>query len=79
MQIRRDPSTKKLGKLDQRWIEVVWTGKAKGSDEHIGLDHRGARRFRAVRRESQISLGRSDSRRCWIPLRHKARWSHFTA
>ena len=30
---------KKLGKLDQRWVEVVWAGKAEGSDEHIGLVH----------------------------------------
>ena len=44
----RIPTTEKLGKLDQRWVEVVWAGKAEGSDEHIGVDHRGARRFRAV-------------------------------
>ena len=41
----RIPTVKKLGKLDQRWVEVVWAGKAEGSDEHIGLDHRGARRY----------------------------------
>ena len=52
----RIPTAKKLGKLDQRWVEVVWAGKAEGSDEHIGLDHRGARRFRAVRREPE-SMG----------------------
>ena len=45
----RIPTTKKLGKLDQRWDEVVWAGKADGSDEHIGLDHHEKRRFRAVR------------------------------
>ena len=49
----RISTTKKLGKLDQHWVEVVWAGKAEGSDEHIGLDHRGARRFRAVRREPE--------------------------
>ena len=27
----RIPTTKKLGKLDQRWVEVVWAGKAEGS------------------------------------------------
>ena len=36
---------RKLGKLDQRWVEVIWAVKAEGSDEHIGLDHRGARTF----------------------------------
>ena len=36
---------------DQRWVEVVWAGKAEGSDKNIGLDHRGAKRSRAVRRE----------------------------
>ena len=51
----RIATVKKLGKLDQRWVEVFWAGKAEGSDEHIGLDHRGARRFRAVRREPEIS------------------------
>ena len=51
---------KKLGKLDQRWVEVVWAGKAEGSDEHIGLDHRGARRFRAVRREPVSSRWRRE-------------------
>ena len=35
-------------------------GKAEGSDEHIGLDHRGARRFRAVRREPESSSWRRE-------------------
>ena len=56
----RIPTVKKLGKLDQRWVEVVWAGKAEGSDEHIGLDHRGARRFRAVRREPESSRWRRE-------------------
>ena len=57
----RIPTVKKLGKLDQRWVEVVWAGKAEGSDEHIGLDHRGARRFRAVRRELESSRWRREA------------------
>ena len=57
---------KKLGKLDQRWVEVVWAGKAEGSDDHIGLDHRAAKRFRAVRREPESS-------------RWRRGWSHLTA
>ena len=69
----RISTVKKLGKLDQRWVEVVGAGKAEGSDEHIGLDRRGARRFRAVRRE-QVEA-RSDSRGCWMPLGHEAGWS----
>ena len=44
-------TTKELGKLDQRCVEVVWAGKAEGSDELIVMDHRGASRFRAVCRE----------------------------
>ena len=56
----RIPTAKKLGKLDQRWVEVVWAGKAEGSDEHIGLDHRGGRRFRAVRREPESSRWRRE-------------------
>ena len=48
------------GKLDQRWVEVVSAGKAEGSDERIGLDHRGARRFRAVRREPESSRWRRE-------------------
>ena len=47
----RTPTTMKLRKLDQRWIMVVWAGEAEGSDEHIGLCHRRAWRFRAVRHE----------------------------
>ena len=34
-------TTKKLGNLGRSWLEVVWTGKAEDSDEHVGLDHRG--------------------------------------
>ena len=56
----RIPTTKKLGKLDQRWVEVVWANKAEGSDEHTGLDHRGARRCRAVRREPESSRWRRE-------------------
>ena len=52
------PTTKKLGKLDQRWVEVGWAGKAQGSDDHIGVDHRGARRFTTVRREPESSRWR---------------------
>ena len=48
----------KLGKLDQRWVEVV--GKAEGSDEHIGQDHSCARRFRVVRREPESSRWRRE-------------------
>ena len=68
-------TTEELGKLD-----LVWAGKAEGSDEHIGLDHRGARRFRAVRheREKQQAEARSDARGCWRPLGHEARRSHLT-
>ena len=51
---------KKLGKLYQRWVEVVWAGEAEGSGEHIGLDHRGARRFRAVHRELESSRWRRE-------------------
>ena len=50
----------KLGKLDQRLVEVVWAGKVEGSDEHIGLDHRGARRISAVRREPESSRCRRE-------------------
>ena len=56
----RIPTTKKLGKLDQRWVEVVWAGEAEGSDEHVGLDHRGARRFRALRSEPESSRWRRE-------------------
>ena len=49
------PSTKKLGKLYQRWIEVVWAGKTEGSDEHIRLNHPGAMRLRAVCRKPESS------------------------
>ena len=56
----RIPTAKKLRKLDQCWVEVVWAGKAEGSDEHIALDHRGARRFRAVRREPESSRWRRE-------------------
>ena len=31
----RIPTTNMLGKLDQRWVEIAWAGKA----EHIGLGH----------------------------------------
>ena len=48
-------TTNTLGKLDQRWV-----GKAEGNDEHIGLDHRGARRSRAVRREPESSRWRRE-------------------
>ena len=54
------PTTKKLGELDKRWVEVVWAGKAEGSDEHIGLDHRGTRRSRAARREPDSSRCRRE-------------------
>ena len=39
---------------------MVRAEKAEGSDEHIGLDHRGARRFRAVRCEPESSRWRSE-------------------
>ena len=56
----RIPTTKKLGKLDRRWVEVVWAGRAESRDEHIGLDRRGGRRFRAVRREPESSRWRRE-------------------
>ena len=37
-----------------------WAGKAEGSDEHIGLDRRGARKPRAVRREPESSRWRRE-------------------
>ena len=46
----RTHTTKKLDKLEQRWVEVALAGKAEGSDEPFGLEYRGARRFRAARR-----------------------------
>ena len=42
------------------WVEVVWAGKAGGSDEHIGLESCGARRSRAVRREPKSSRWRRE-------------------
>ena len=48
------------GKLHQRCVEVVWAGMAEGSDEHIGLDHQRARRFRTVRREPESSRWRHE-------------------
>ena len=38
----RIPTTKKLGQLDQRWVEVVWARKAEGSTS-TSTHHRGAR------------------------------------
>ena len=74
-----DSTTKKLGKLDQRWVEVVWAGKAEGSDEHIGLDNRGSRRFRAVRREPESSRWRREVSlevaRCLLEMRPVGRTS----
>merc|ERR1711923_604565 len=56
----RVPTAKKLAKLGQRWEDAVWVGKAEGSDDHIGLNARGARRFRAVRREPEASRWRPE-------------------
>ena len=50
----------KLGKLDQRWVDVVLAARAEGRDKHSGLDTRGARRFRAVRREAESSRWRRE-------------------
>ena len=36
----RIPATKKLGKLDQRWVEVVWAGKVEGSGDWIIVERR---------------------------------------
>ena len=72
-------TTKKRGKLDQRWVEVVRAGKAEGSDEHNGLDLRQEIQSRASRARKQQVEARSDSRGCWMPLGHEASWSHHTA
>ena len=50
-----------------RRSSASWTSV--GSRSHIGLDHRGTERSRAVRREPQSSKWmRSDSRECWMLL-----------
>ena len=59
----RIPTTMKLGKLDQRWVEVVWAGKAEGSDDHTALEHRGAEPSRT----QHVEAG-SGSRGCWMLL-----------
>ena len=49
------------------------------SDEHVGPDHRGVRRFEAVRREPKNSWWSREvnSRGCGMPLGHEASRSHF--
>ncbi len=41
----------KVGKVDSRWREVAWIGKAEGSDEHLCGAADGVRRDHYIRRQ----------------------------
>ena len=43
------------------WKEVVWLGKADASDEHLGGDAQGVRRFRCIRRQPTSARWRRDA------------------
>ena len=50
----RVPGTRLLrGKFELNWLELVWLGKTENTEEHLGGDEHGVRKFRTIRRQPE--------------------------
>ena len=57
----RVPGTRLLrGKFEVNWLELVWLGKTENTEEHLGGDEHGVRKFWTIRRQPESARWRRE-------------------